>query len=1004
MALGIDADTSTLWKDLSINGMAKTVLTSLRRDHGIKNIDAIAGYSLGGRVAMAMSRIYDQERLPEMAAVSEKCKLVLLSANPGSLPKLSPNTHNKVDRIIKDDRLSHKLSSIWLSSQVNESNYSNTCSRWSNFLSSWYGADLWGNIRERRTDTYSNMILKRAECLKKRGPDLAFALKACSPPRNVGSDWSEVKVSRKIIVTGEYDEKYSKIGHVWKKQCPELSFSKLPGTGHALLVESPDQVADVLSSFVSKTIESAVDETAPLSSPTMTSSLFGQTKPKETTISPRTLGELSVGPPLAPPPQVSIELLSLDYEMFSIEMRSNGKTKGILGIGWGDSAKPNAKGRLDERHGFVVNLISRQGELVGIGEVSPLKGLHQETLEEAEALLDLMRERLQTVLRGTLPVIDAEKVLMLDGALSAYVDGLFETLGLSSDKEQYSILSSVRSGLEMAIISLASQACKSPLPQALAVYAPGSPESPSVSPGKLLSLNGIRTRDSSSGSLKSVIRAGRRPTAEVDFSFPSVKVKVGHQSTKEDVNSLVQSLSSVSSFSIDDKTGKRAGGVRADANRAWDEEDAVEFASALEHLDPDVIDRIEFIEEPLKKVSGGFLEQVKALEDLYKETGIKYALDESIADLGYEKDYEFDAIRQVISEAFIEKGRVFGCAAFILKPALLGIELSMRLARMAHNELGVGAVFSSSFDSGIGLTYAAFLASISDGLPSANTLNKYPHGLGTFNMLKDDTLSPPFKSYVKRDGTLQVATLGRALYGLGLDDIRESFSTQEQSTSLMEDEGEGEAKESTDDDTLVMRTEYQASASTSSTRRDISVQVSLPLPFSDEIALSRFGDLPQQPRWSPWLNSVAYLDAGGETEWTLNVRGVTYRWRAISKILDNPRGIMWESVSGLKNKGVVEFIPSSKNSCLMKVKMSIITPRVLASVFQGTSSFVKEFLQNKLLKWSLESFRDVVKADLALERGDVELGDALFGAVEGKMSAIEATLSYPNDRNKKQWD
>ena len=54
---------------------------------------------------------------------------------------------------------------------------------------------------------------------------------------------------------------------------------------------------------------------------------------------------------------------------------------------------------------------------------------------------------------------------------------------------------------------------------------------------------------------------------------------------------------------------------------------------------------------------------------------------------------------------------------------------------------------------------------------------------------------------------------------------------------------------------------------------------------------------------------------------------------------------------------------------------------------------IKEFLENKLLKWSLESFRDIIKADLALERGDAELGDALFGAVQERSQAIEATLS-----------
>jgi hypothetical protein len=40
-------------------------------------------------------------------------------------------------------------------------------------------------------------------------------------------------------------------------------------------------------------------------------------------------------------------------------------------------------------------------------------------------------------------------------------------------------------------------------------------------------------------------------------------------------------------------------------------------------------------------------------------------------------------------------------------------------------------------------------------------------------------------------------------------------------------------------------------------------------------------------------------------------------------------------------------------------------------------------------------FRDVVKGDLALEDGNVELGDALFGSVEGKANAIEATLANP---------
>ena len=150
---------------------------------------------------------------------------------------------------------------------------------------------------------------------------------------------------------------------------------------------------------------------------------------------------------------------------------------------------------------------------------------------------------------------------------------------------------------------------------------------------------------------------------------------------------------------------------------------------------------------------------------------------------------------------------------------------------------------------------------------------------------------------------------------------------------------------------------------------------------------------------SPWISSVAYLDASSETEWKLKVRGVNFRWRASSSMLEEPyKGIRWESVSGLKNTGIVEFIPTDEASSLMKVRMVIVTPRILSALFRGTSVFFEDFLRNKILKWSLEMFRDVVKGDLALEEGNIELGDALFGAVEGKANAIEATLSSPIDK------
>jgi hypothetical protein len=112
----------------------------------------------------------------------------------------------------------------------------------------------------------------------------------------------------------------------------------------------------------------------------------------------------------------------------------------------------------------------------------------------------------------------------------------------------------------------------------------------------------------------------------------------------------------------------------------------------------------------------------------------------------------------------------------------------------------------------------------------------------------------------------------------------------------------------------------------------------------------------------------------GETEWTLNVRGIEFRWKAISKMLKNPKGIMWETTSGLKNKGQVECIKVSEKYCLMRVKMALTA----LVIFKNTGEFVKDFMES-----------------INCSNGVWELGDALFGAFKGRYNAIEATLSYP---------
>lgn len=966
-ALGLARPTDETETEFAMDGIAVTLLRSLSNEYGVTSLDAVAGYSLGGRVALSMNRLCetssDVPALPKL--VTKDTKMILLSSNPGTLPcELDGSQETDAMRIAKDDNLSRVMLNTCNRAFLGSNTSSEESLLWSRFLEKWYNVPLWGNIQAREFEKYEAMVARRTVSLATRGQDLATILRQCSPGRQPSTDWKYANPANTLYVAGEFDKKYSTLGRTWSANVDAISYVELPTVGHALLTESPLDVASILTDFLldekhTSTDRKAYLDTAVTPSKDTKRQLPGQLARDEiSTIAVASQAEYCE---VEDAERYTGLIGGLEYESFTIRLENEKrKEKGIVGVGWGDKAKASESNRITERAGLILNIFSTDGSAVGVGEVSPLAGLHPETLEEAEDQVSEIKSRLQKVEPNVLPDISAEQFLALNGALGDYLDRLLDVLMIEK------VGPSVRSGLEMALISLASQYVKLPILQALMEFSAGKTSaSKRSSTNTLLPLSGLIMRGRDISLLPS-------RSSDEDIVYPSLKVKVGHQTANEDALSISSALGQT----------ERGGKIRADANRAWNEGSAIHFAAALEGIDVDVIERLEFIEEPLQKVAGvwSLERQVEALERWHKHSDIPYALDESLADLAESTGHDFEAMRDVIMNAFSDGSG--GCAVFVLKPSLIGIELSMRLARMAHSELGIGAVFSSSFDSGVGLAYTAFLAATADASVPSPDKALYSHGIGTFSMLAGDTLSPPFGSYVTDQGRLKVASLSRAFFGMGLDDMRDSFVLEPLEVAPVPTKSEPEAPD------------YRASAATSSSGREISVVVSLSLPFSDDIACSRFSDLPQQSRWSPWLSSVAYLDAGRETEWTLNVRGVRFSWRAVSSILEKPhRGIKWESVSGLKNMGIVEFIPTGSDSCMMKVRMTIITPRIVATLFPGASVFAEDFLQNKLLKWSLEMFRDVVKGDLALERGDVELGDALFGAVEGRANAIEATLS-----------
>jgi 2-succinyl-5-enolpyruvyl-6-hydroxy-3-cyclohexene-1-carboxylate synthase/pimeloyl-ACP methyl ester carboxylesterase/L-alanine-DL-glutamate epimerase-like enolase superfamily enzyme len=992
-----DEDDAKDLEQFSLDALARSVCATLNQMN-ITSVDALGGYSLGGRVALAMKRLSmtpstSTTNMPGL--INDATRMILVSCNVGVFGSTNQReaqlSSENIDRLKKDEELYTQMQLLVARGMLSDAKPQTETMIWSDFLRNWYSASLWGSVSGNE-QVYPKMLERRMASLAYRGLDHAKVLRQCSPPRCSAEDWRGVKAQDTLLLVGSMDNTYCKMGRQWADLEPSLGYVEIPERGHALLVEDPVSVADEIANFIVKhRIESDKDTEKKIWNTTFIPSP-SKNREGRSTLSRQDLQFVS-------------SIASLDFEGFSVDLvDKRSKQKSVSGIGWGETARVDSSTSTTSRQGVILQVVSRDGLFVGLGEVSPLQGLHPESLAEAEMQLETIATVLSKTDPSDLPSFDAKSILGLDGALHSYISSLLFALVCDS-----TVYRSVWAGLEMAILSIASQVVRLPMHEAILANAPSQYET--TCRLSMLPLNGLIRRSSDENQ---PIRIDFDPS---ETAYPSWKIKVGHQTLENDVKSIKMTVSQIPD------TIK----IRADANRGFSDDQFRKLASDLAAERDLTSEKIEYIEEPLsKQQSEGFpwtLEaQVNVLEMLYNDAGIPYALDESMYDLLLNHGSDCEKVLSDLRNVFARGSR--GCAAFVLKPSLLGLEVSMRIARLARSELGIGAVFTSSFDTGIGLAYASFLASLSDATKSKPGALLYAHGLSTFELMHPDCLSPSFGSYVSNTGIVNVASISRALYGLGIDELQSlSLSASPPALPLLDD-SVGQSIEDVDFSISVlhpagrrdddadktqtsldiessgfMSDEFVASTSSSRNGRDIVVVASLPLPFSPIIGASRFTDLPQQPRWSPWLASVAYLDApGSETEWTLRVRGVSFRWRARSEILQKPyRGIRWKSTSGVKNTGAVEFVPApgDPNKCYMKVRMAFVTPRLMSSLFRGT--VLEDFLRNKILKWSLESFRDVVLGDLALEEGNVELGDALFGAVEGKTSAIEeAFLPVPS--------
>lgn len=204
----------------------------------------LVGYSLGARLAMSTClRCLPGGAADKACGASNVIQLFSLSGGLG-IPADSPA--DRAARVKKDDAIAHAFES--LSRQE--------------FFDSWYGATLWDSMRA--YPGFENYVAAKAEQTPDPQRVLAATLRNCSPGRVVALrdalDCSIEDVSPTnrrntniVMMVGGKDATYlemastldtSKIGY--------LTLTTVEGAGHAMHLEAPDAVANLIAARVAQ--------------------------------------------------------------------------------------------------------------------------------------------------------------------------------------------------------------------------------------------------------------------------------------------------------------------------------------------------------------------------------------------------------------------------------------------------------------------------------------------------------------------------------------------------------------------------------------------------------------------------------------------------------------------------------------------------------------------------------------------------------------------------------
>lgn len=197
-----------------------TALAALLDHHQIAAC-AVAGYSLGGRVALHFAVTH-----PERVS-----RLVLESTSPGL-----DDEHVRASRCAHDDALATELESL------------SDAAAFQDWLRQWYAAPLWETLHH-EPDRVETLIAARADA---RPACLARALRSLSVGRQP-SLWHQLDTLTcpVLLIAGGQDHKYIEIAERMIEANPAFAQVPFSGCGHNVHLEAPGAYTTVLKSFLS---------------------------------------------------------------------------------------------------------------------------------------------------------------------------------------------------------------------------------------------------------------------------------------------------------------------------------------------------------------------------------------------------------------------------------------------------------------------------------------------------------------------------------------------------------------------------------------------------------------------------------------------------------------------------------------------------------------------------------------------------------------------------------